>query len=347
MRAALPCLVVLALAGCRTSEPLAGDRTTSGEPGSPVASASAGSAGEGKEAAGGAVAGGSAEGKPGASEPVEGEAEAVVDAPLGAEPAGGGAGGEVAGAEPIPSPGDPAVPPPVELQTFSASYPEEATGDARYTARKPPKRPEEIRGLLDVRPLLGQPVLASPRPTAEVLATIAPEGLVTPTDSCIWVLFQQEIKWTKGRIRCGDLFLREPDTGEGYEEVVPVFETVTVGGTRYGRIIATNAGRTGWVKTESVPRKFTKVLAKYAAGGSRTWDRMLYGEPGVSPVKLEFRGAIALRIEETRTVDGRTWLRVVARVDQCLEDSRRKLGEGWLPQHAEDGSLNVYYELSC
>jgi hypothetical protein len=346
-------LVVLALGGCRTSEPLSGERTTNGEPGGAVAAASAGGADEGKDAAGGAVAG---EGKVGAGEPDEGKAagegkgvgegKAVVDEQAGAEPADGEPGDQAAaGAEPTPS--DPAAPPSVEIQTFYASYPEEATGDARFTARKLPKRAEEIRGLLDVRPLLGQPVLASPKPTADVVATITPEGLVTPTDSCIWVTFQQELKWTKGRIRCGDVFLREPDTGEGHEEMVPVLETVTVKGTRWSRIIANNAGRTGWVKTESVPRKFTKVLARYAAGSSRTWDRMLYGEPGVSPVKIEFRGAIALKIEETRKVDGRTWIRVVARVDQCVEDSRRKLGEGWLPQHAEDGSLNVYYELSC
>jgi hypothetical protein len=85
----------------------------------------------------------------------------------------------------------------------------------------------------------------------------------------------------------------------------------------------------------------------HAAGGSRTWDRMLYTEPGATPTKIEFRGAIAFRIRETKHVDGRTWLRVEARVDQCIEGSRRKLGDGWLPQHDEDGALNVYYELSC
>lgn len=253
-------------------------------------------------------------------------------------------------AEPTPEPGtaDPTPAPTTPAITaFFASYPEDAVADPRYTARKPPKRKGEIRGLLDVRPLLGQPVLASPKPTAAVIATLAPEGLVTSTDSCMWVLFQPEIAWTKGKIRCGDLFVRQPDEGEGMEEMVPVLETVTAGGTRWARIIATNDGRTGWVATESAPRRFAKVLARYSAGGSPTWDRTLYAEPGVGPVKLEFRGAIALRIRESRVVDGRTWLRVEARVDQCIEGSRRKLGEGWLPQHAEDGALNVYYELSC
>lgn len=309
-RAALPLLLALALDGCRTSEPLTGERATSE---GPVVTEEPTS-----EAAG--------EGKPAAAEP---------------------AAAEPAAADAIDSTAPTSTSSPATITAFFPSYPEVALAEPRYTARKPPKRAGEVRGLLDVRPLLGQPVLASPKPTAEVIATIAPEGLVTSTDSCMWVLFQQEIAWTKGKLRCGDLFSREPDSGEGTEEMVPVLETITAKGTRWSRIIATNDGRTGWVKTESAPRRFTKVLTKYAAGGSRTWDRMLYAEPGVSPLKLDFRGAIALRIREARVVDGRTWLRVEARVDQCIEDSHRNLGEGWLPQHAEDGSLNVYYELSC
>jgi len=340
MRGTLPFLLVLALGGCRTSEALTGDRTSSDEPALAVVSEPAAA----EEAPAGESAGAEA------ITDASGEGKAAVDEPAGAEPDDGKPGGEAAHAEPIdpsPAPSDPSAATAPSIQTFFASDSDEALADARFTARKLPKRAEEIRGLLDVRPLLGQPVLASARSTADVIATITPEGLVTPTDACPWVIFQHELEWTKGRIRCGDVFLREPDSGEGHEEMVPVLETVTIKGARYSRIIVTNEGRTGWVKTESVPRKLSKVLAKYAAGGSRTWDRMLYAEPGTSPVKLEFRGAIALKIEETRKVDGRTWLRVVARVDQCLESSRRKLGEGWLPQHAEDGSLNVYYELSC
>jgi hypothetical protein len=323
----LQILLALAVVGCRTPEPRAGERVTSDEPALAVAPAgegkAAGDPAEGKTTEGKTTEGKATEGKTTEGTPTESTA---TDEP----------------ADPVPP-----VTAPAGIEPFFASDDDEAVADARYTARKPPKRAGEIRGLLDVRPLLGQPVLASPKPDAEVIATLETAGLVTPTDSCMWVIYQDEIKWNKGKIRCGDVFLREPDSGEGHEEMVPVLETVTSKGVRYSRIIATNAGRTGWVKTENVPRSFSKVLAKYAAGGSRTWDRTIYSEPGVSPVKLEFRGAIALRIRETRTVDGRTWLRVEARVDQCLEESNRKLGEGWLPQHAEDGSLNVYYELSC
>jgi uncharacterized low-complexity protein len=339
----LQILVVLALVGCRRSEPLAGEQMPSGEPALAVAPA-----GEGKATVETTPQGGLAEGKAAEGKATDGKATE------GKTTEGKTTAGEAADGTPTQStvtdePADP-VPPvtaPAGIEPFFASDDDEAVAEARYTARKPPKRGGEIRGLLDVRPLLGQPVLASPKPDADVIATIAPAGLVTPTDSCMWVIYQDEIKWTKGKIRCGDVFLREPDSGEGHEEMVPVLETVTAKGIRYSRIIATNAGRTGWVKTESVPQRFSKVLARYAAGGSRTWDRMIYSEPGVSPVKIEFRGAVALKIAETRTVDGRIWLRVVARVDQCLEESNRKLGEGWLPQHAEDGALNVYYELSC
>lgn len=253
---------------------------------------------------------------------------------------------------PAPEPAPVVSPPgaePAALDPFFASYPEQALAEPRYVARKPPKRAGEVQGLLPLRALLGQAVLASARPTAEVIGTLEPAGitLTTPSEVCSWVLFQPEIAWTKGKLRCGDVFLREPVDGEPTDYLVPVLETVTIEGTRFARIIATPAGRTGWVRAERVPLRFTKVLAKYATGGSPTWDRMLYAEPGVSPVAIEFRGAIALRIGETRKVDGRTWLRVEARVDQCIENSRRKLGEGWLPLHAEDGALNVYYEISC
>jgi hypothetical protein len=321
MRATLSLWVAWALGGCNTSEPAP----------EPSAEEPAIAAAPSAEAAGRA-------GEGGAETPVAGEPTEVPAADADPDPTA---------APPVEPAAAGSTPAPADIQAFFSSYPEDALEDPRYTARKLPKRAEELRGLLDVRPLLGQPVLASPRPDADVIATIAPEGLVTPTESCMWVMFQQEIEWTKGRIRCGDVFLRQPDTGEGNEEMVPVLETVTVKGTRWSRIIATNGGRTGWVKTAKAPTRFSKVLGRYAAGGSRTWDRMLYAEPGASPTKIEFRGAIALAIRGTRTVDGRTWLRVEARVDQCIEGSRRKLGEGWLPQHAEDGALNVYYELSC
>jgi hypothetical protein len=354
MRAAVSLLVALALTGCRTPEPAAEERAAGAEPA--IAEAPSPSQVEGDEKPGkdDGAAKTSSDPKlpsepPAEAAPTEGKTPAeptpveptpvgpTANVPADVEPPGDD------GPEQVPPAAEPAIPD--GIQTYFAGDLE--SDDPRFTARKPPKRAEELEGLLDVRPLLGQTVLASPKDAAEVLATVAVEGLVTPTESCPWVSFDQELAWTKGKIRCGDLFLRQPDTGEGMVEMVPVLETVTTKGTRWSRIIATQGGRTGWVKTEIAPRRFTKVLAEYSAGGSRTWDRTLYAEPGGTPTKLAFRGAIALRIRETKKVDGRTWLRVEARVDQCIEGSRRKLGEGWMPQHAEGGSLNVYYELSC
>jgi hypothetical protein len=338
-RPAQSLVLVLAFAGCRASEPLAGDRTTTAEPVLAVSSTAEPTAEgpAGTEASTAAVEGKATDDKP--TSP-EGTAVAVGGTPTEGTPTEGQP------TEGKPLPADPALVP-AEISPFFASDSDEALADARYTARKLPKRPGEILGLLDVRPLLGQPVLAAAKPSAEVIATLEPAGITTPTDSCMWVSFQQELEWTKGRIRCGDVFMRNADTGESFEYLVPVLQTVTRDGARWSRIIATNDGRTGWVKTDRVPLRFSKILARYAAGGSRTWDRMLYAEPGQSPVKVDFRGAVAFEILETRKVDGRIWLRVAARVDQCLENSKRKLGEGWLPQHDTDGALNVYYELSC
>lgn len=352
-RSILSCVLALGLAGCRTPESVTGARASSAEP----AEGAAGQTGEGEATAttGGVEQTGEGEGESAATVG-EGEVtrEVVATEPADASegtpaaPAGVDASGAAATqAGPIAAPG--AKKKRARIKLFFASDPEEALENRRYTARVPPEPPGQILGLLDVRPLLDQPVLSSPKPDAEVIATLTPKGLVTPTDACMWVIFQQEIPWTKGKIRCGDVFLRERTGAEGTEAMLPMLELFKDdAGAVWGRVIATNDGRTGWVRIVDWFRPFVDVLSEYSAGGSQTWDRVLYSEPGGTPVKIKFRGAIALQVHEALVdTEGRTWLRVAARVDQCIEGTRRKLGEGWIPQHDADGALNVYYELSC
>lgn len=368
-RSILSCVLALGLVGCRTSEPVTGARASSADP----EEGAAGQTGEGQATAtaSGAEQNGEGEGQAavagGAEQAGEGEGEAAATVEEGE------AAGEVVVSKPAdPSGGTPGAPAGVDasgaaaaqagsiaasgakkkrarIKAFFASDPEEALENRRYTARKPPEPAGQILGLLDVRPLLDQPVLASPKDDAEVIATLTPKGLTTPTDACMWVVFQQEIPWTKGKLRCGDVFLRERTGAEGTEEMLPMLELFKDdAGALWGRVIATNDGRTGWVRIVEWFRPFVDVLSEYSAGGSPTWDRVIYSEPGGTPVKIKFRGAIALQVHEALVdAEGRTWLRVEARVDQCIEGSRRKLGAGWIPQHDEHGALNVYYELSC
>lgn len=349
-RSILACVLVLGLAGCRTSEPLA-EAPSSAR----AVDGAAEQSGEGEAAAAAGGVGPADEGEVPAT-PGEGETagEVVATEPAGASDGQPGAPTDVAASGPAaaqagPTPAPGAKKKRARIKVFFASDPDEALENRRYTARKPPERPGQVLGLLDVRPLLDQPVLAAPKPDAEVIATLTPKGLVTATDACMWVIFQHDIPWTKGQLRCGDVFLRQRSGAEGTEEMLPMFELFKDdAGALWGRVIATNDGRPGWVRIVEPFRPFVDVLSEYSAGGSKTWDRVIYGEPGGTPVKLGFRGAIALQVREALVDEaGRTWLRVEARVDQCIEGSRRKLGEGWMPQHAEDGALNVYYELSC